>query len=213
MQQIIAGVAEFVWAASPTPTPTPVDEVKLSVSLDAFTWLGLLVGPAVTAAIIGLVSLWPASGLRRKETVAAAGREFQTRALNEFYSPICEMLDEVRILRDALKSRMNGGEDWHLLDNVEDIRQNPGSWSLFDSIVKTNRRIRKILDEKSGLALDDVTESGRWRVHQTMLEGAFGDPEYVADAKLSYFPKEFEAQLRTGRQKLTAQLRPEEKKK
>lgn len=211
MQQIIAGVTEFVWAAS--PTSTPADEVKLSVSLDAFTWLGLVVGPAVTAAAIGFFGLWPASWLRKDETATVATRELQTRALNELYSPICAMLDEVRVLRDALKERMRGGDEWHILDNIDAIRDNRVSWSLFGAIVKANTSIRGILDTKSGLALDDIITSGRWRVHHTMLEGAFTQPGYVADVQLSYFPREFEDEMRAGREKLAEMLRPTVKKR
>ncbi|WP_313354537.1 hypothetical protein [Microbacterium sp.] len=96
--------------------------------------------------------------------------------------------------------------EWHILDNIKAIREDKALWSLFEAIVKANVSIKAVLDTKSGLALSQVTTSGRWRVHHTMLEGAFEQPGYVADARLSYFPSEFEEEIRAGRDKLVALL-------
>lgn len=197
--------------ATATPCPTPSASTAGSVGLDGGSVASLLLAPAIIAAVIsGLVTflgLWPASKLRRREAAEASQVAFNDRALNEFYAPIRELLSEVRILRDEIKTRVNktGDPGWHTLDHVEDIRKDPVALALFEAIVKVNTRIKEILDTKSGLALDEVSKSGRWRVHHSLLEHTLKTPGYEAGTTLSYFPTEFEDQINAGFTKAVAE--------
>lgn len=130
------------------------------------------------------------------------------RALDEFYSPIRELLNEARILRDHINLRVNKTEDadWHTLDHVAKIKADKVSWALFDAMVQVNERIKQILDEKSGLARGAITASGLWRVHQSLLARALANPKDVPSTELSYFPKEFETQINAKFEALSAEL-------
>ncbi|GAA3917785.1 hypothetical protein [Microbacterium invictum] len=184
-----------------TSAATPLAESSSTVGLDVGAIWALLLAPAVIAAVIsGLITLlapYISRKLRRDEATEAAARELNVRALNEFYSPIRELLNEVKVLRDEINRRVTVANElaWHTLDHVPEIKNDKVSWALFEAMVATNERIKQLLDEKSGLARGAVPASGRWRVHQSLLKGALANPEEVPRTDLSYFPTEFETQI------------------
>ncbi|MAB77749.1 hypothetical protein [Microbacterium sp. UBA3394] len=196
---------EILLATAPTETPP-------TVGLDGGAIAALIFGPAVVAAFVsGAVTLlapYISRKLRRDEATEAAAREMNVRALNEFYSPIRELLNEVKVLRDEISRRVNKPKnpDWHTLDHVPEIKADKVSWALFDAMVQVNLRIKQILDEKSGLARGAVTASGLWRVHQSLLARALANPEDVPSTELSYFPTEFETQINAKFDALSAEL-------
>ena len=81
---------EILLATAPTETPP-------TVGLDGGAIAALIFGPAVVAAFVsGAVTLlapYISRKLRRDEATEAAAREMNVRALNEFYSPIRELLN------------------------------------------------------------------------------------------------------------------------
>ena len=192
--------------ASHSAPPTP------TVGLNGWSIAAIFIGPAVVAAVISgavtFLTLYPASKFRREEAAEVAKRNLNDRALNEFYSPIRELLNEVKVLHAEITRRVNtkGDSGWHTLDHMGEIKANDDSWALFDTMVTTNDRIKQILDEKSGLARGAVTESAVWRVHQSLLSRALTNPDNVPTTKLSYFPKEFETQINAEFDELSAEL-------
>lgn len=190
----------------PAPEPTP------TVSLDGWAIAALFIGPAVVAAVISgavtFLALYPASKLRREEAAEVAKRDLNTRALNEFYSPIRELLNEVEILRNEIHRRVNKANvtPWHTLDHIVEIKADKDAWVLYDAMVKVNERIKQLLDEKAGLARGAVTESGLWRVHQSLLARALANPNDVPATELNYFPADFETQINAQFDLLAAQI-------
>lgn len=198
----ILHLASFVtWAATEAPA-APVVEVDT---------LGLVIGPALTAAVFsGLVSLWTlwiARDHRREEAADAACLDLDERAMNEFYAPIRQLLQEVEYLRNEIRSRLNGEEDgWHILDHIDEVAADPVAWSMFEEIVGVNGRIKAILDEKSGLTGGAVSASGRWRVHHGLLARTLTDKSLAGETTLSYFPTEFEDQVEAAHDKLAEEI-------
>jgi len=206
---VTASLVSALALITPTPSPTHAATPAPGLDLSFGTILTILVGPAVIAAVITLLAQWPASSLRRNEAATAAYRDLSTRALSEFYGPIRERLDEVKILQHEIRVILAAPEDpeWHSLDHINEIKRDKIAWALFGAIMTVNSSIKDILDEKSGLALGSVTESGRWRVHQALLQRSYENPRYAARGiKLSYFPKKFEEQISAGFVSIAAEV-------
>lgn len=170
-----------------------------------------MIGPALSAAVIsGLVSvwtLWIARNHRREEAADAACLALDERAMNEFYAPIRQLLQEVEYLRNEIRTRLNGEEEeWHILDHIYEVEADPVAWSMFEEIVGVNRRIKAILDEKSGLTGGAVSASGRWRVHHGLLARTLTDKSLAGETTLSYFPPEFEEQIEAAHDKLAVEI-------
>ncbi|MFV8266411.1 hypothetical protein ACNQR9_25680 [Mycolicibacterium peregrinum] len=158
-------------------------------------WWETYGGPAVIAALITVLlgSLIQYLFTMRKERTTAL-RDLQVKALNEFYAPIKTLLDGNLVLRDALLAELGvpAGEEWHMLDHLDEIRGNPLAQEIVEEVLGINKKIGEIIETKSDLDLGQSLHKAQWEVHRRLLTRAFSGAPGQIKGKLTYFPKGFE---------------------
>ncbi|WP_421874587.1 hypothetical protein [Mycolicibacterium wolinskyi] len=183
----LASVGHVVLAAAETTSTSGMDTSK--------GWWETYGGPAVIAALITVVlgSVIQYLFTMRKERTTAL-RDLRVKALNEFYAPIKTLLGGNLVLRDALFDELGvvAGEEWHMLDHLDEIRGNAMAREIVEEVLGINKKIGEILESKSGLDLGQSAFKAQWEVHRRLLDRAFSGAPGQIKGKLTYFPKSFE---------------------
>lgn len=183
----LASVGHVVLTAAETTSTSGMDASK--------GWWETYGGPAVIAALITVLlgSVIQYLFTMRKERTTAL-RDLQVKALNEFYAPIKTLLGGNLVLRGALFDELGvaAGEEWHMLDHLDEIRGNAMVREIVEEVLGINKKIGEILESKSGLDLGQSAFKAQWEVHRRLLDRAFGGAPGQIKGKLTYFPKGFE---------------------
>lgn len=158
----------------------------------------------VTAGIVSLVT----NALTHKRERNTYRRELNLKRLNELYGPLKLLLDQNKVLSAQLKE--GRPEDWHILDNVSEIKGDVDDKAIVDQILAIDKKIVGILEDKSGLCLIPIPDSfSKFLGHYGMLSRAFAGQSIVRNSTYEYFPKKFEADVLEGYDTLAAKLKKE----
>jgi hypothetical protein len=187
----------------------PVHHVLAATAHWHLTSTEVAAGAAALVAAVSIASLIVTNTTTNGRDRRKALVELWTQRLNELYAPIVLLLDQDRIMHRRMKQ--GKAENWHMLDNVETIRADPVDSRLAQNIIDVNQRIRAILETKAGLVGDQVPASfAKFLTHQDMLAAAFTGLPFVKQPEdLTYFPKDFETDIRDGYTKVLKNMRKE----
>lgn len=171
-------------------------------------WVATLLGPAVVAALITVIvgGLLQRYFTRQKDRDAAL-LDLRLKSLNEFYAPIRTLLGQNKVLHDSLRAEFAVTGEWHALDHLEEIKQNPSAKKLIEEVLLINKRIGEILEAKSGLDLGETEHASMWEVHRRMLAHAFADGAGDVKSELAYFPQAFEGEIVSMHKDLLAEVK------
>lgn len=137
-------------------------------------------------------------------------RELNLKRLNDLYAPLKLLLAQDLVLINQL--RENKPTDWHILDHVQEVLGDERDKAIASQIIENNKKIARILEEKSGLCLIPIPDSfSSFLGHYSMLSRALEGREFIREGKFAYFPKEFESDVQSGYGRLAARLRKEAK--
>jgi hypothetical protein len=158
----------------------------------------------VTACIVSIVTNF----LTHKREKNEYRRELNLKRLNELYAPLKLLLAQDLVLIDQL--REGKPPNWHILDHVRDVLGDEQDKAIASQILENNKKIARILEEKSGLCLVPIPDSfSSFLGHYSMLSRALGGREFVREGKFAYFPKAFEADVIRGYVRLAEELKKE----
>lgn len=157
----------------------------------------VVVGPAVTAAIVaGLVSLIQVVVTGRRERNKQL-LEFRLRQINELYAPILFLLAQDLSINKKLKEATGGDADWHLLDDLANVRSSAPLLRMAKNIVSTNSSIKEVLVKNAGLSLK-TSLPGSYHdfiTHADLVNDAVDTGAVPENVSLKYFPKHFEKDI------------------
>lgn len=169
----------------------------------------LLLGPAVTAALVtGLFLVIQFFVLARRERNQRA-LEFRLRQANDLYAPVLLLLAEDYALIEKLREAAAlPGRDWHLLDNLRRVRRDKHLMPVAERIVEVNLAIKAILMQQAGLLLGEPPASFRAFIsHADLVRDAVMNGAVPKNVGLKYFPQQFEKDIRSYHSSLVEKIR------
>lgn len=179
---------------SPSPAPSATSSTTAAAGSGGFDVGTLLLGPAVTAALVaGVFLVIQIFILGRRERNQKAF-EFRLRQANELYAPVLLLLAEDHALIGKLReAAAQPGIDWHLLDNLRRVRKDKHLMPVAERIVEVNLAIKDVLMKHAGLVLGDLPPSFRDFIsHADLVRDAVSTGTVPKNVGLRYFPKQFE---------------------
>ncbi|MEX5271499.1 hypothetical protein [Kocuria sabuli] len=199
--------------SAPSSTPSPIATSALNATeAGGFDWSTLIIGPALTAALVaGLVSLIQivVTGKREKNRQLL---EFRLRQINELYAPILFHLAETKSLATTLRESIAPpNTQWHLLDHLTEVHQNPQLLEIAKRIVLINCQIKDALVKNSGLSLEAELPASfhDFITHANIVSRAVAEGTVLDNVRPKYFPQQFEIDINRAHSTLTGKIKKE----
>src|ERR1035438_9055019 len=116
------------------------------------------VGALAAAIVAASASVLTAKRQARYQRIQS-DRDYGFRQLYELYGPLRMLRDESEELRGKVGppgQDLRDPQDWRLVDHIAELSEKRDSpeYNIIETIISINRRIKKILYEKSGLSIE-----------------------------------------------------------